>query len=76
MDSPNIYECGCVRARLPLTKATVSCCTARQIEFAFKTLFDIRVLLSDGSETSVKKNLQDFMSLYISTGGIARCSRD
>jgi hypothetical protein len=39
-----------------------------QIEFAFKTLYDVRVLRSDGQESVLQKNLQDFMSLYISTG--------
>ena len=44
------------------------CCRIYQVAFAFKTLYNVRVLQPDGTESILPKNLQDFMSLYISTG--------
>ncbi len=39
-----------------------------QIEFSFTTLYPVRLMQPNGTQTVVQKNLQDFMSLYISTG--------
>ncbi len=42
-----------------------------QIKYAFGTPFDINVLLPDGTPSTIQKNLQDFIALYISTGAWA-----
>ena len=42
-----------------------------QIDLAFNTKFDVIIMDSDGAVSTVEKTMQDFIALFISTGGPA-----
>ncbi len=46
-----------------------------QVDIEFNTLFDVATLGGDGTVNTVKKSLQDFIALFLSTGMHEACCR-
>ncbi len=44
-----------------------------QVDIEFNTLFDVATLGGDGTVNTVKKSLQDFIALFLSTGMHEEC---
>ena len=50
-------------------------CAPQQTDLAFNTKFEVLLRTADGAESAVQKSMQDYISLFISSGASGFAAR-